>query len=172
MFDASKIDWKEVEAFFYEGHLRAGWVSGNKVRMDLLTGSKVARYYRRDLGLVFIDQWTQSPGSNKSAGSTMILYCGVGDDVLVPPIPIWIMQYRGWYEPEAIPLVKERLRAAYSHPGEFAGCRGLDASGFELLYQNDMFPRSHFRGFAGRERVVVGHARELGFHEYNGLALV
>ena len=154
---------KQIEAFFFRAMIE-GWASSaEKVRIDGMPGYKGVEF--KEGGLRLLDFWCTTLHSNKSAGTTTIWFHGV---------PLWFMSYGGYYEEEAIPVVKEALRRAYK-TRRFVGGRGLnldDLGGYS--YQNN--PRRNRRGFlsfAGREQVIsTGTGRLLGFHEYWGMSLL
>lgn len=166
------LDWNEVEQFFYRA-MAEGWASGKKVSIGP-DGCKHTSLCDSSLGFVLWDRWTHTPGSVYSAGTTLISYQGVGDNVFTPAVPIWIMQYGGFYTPNAGAFVRKVLLDAYQHPqGVFLGCRGpAIASNGALQYENSLNLRGSFLIFNGHETVRNLHQEEItGRHSYSGMAL-
>ncbi len=160
---------EEIQAFFFETML-SSWVGcGTKIEIPGMPGHWGFDYSEGDLRLV--DRYCVTPSSTMSAGTTTIWYCN---------IPIWVMQYAGFYtDPHVISFLKRALLKAYS-AGEFIGGRG------PRIYVEHPFvyvnrPTSNdFGQFAGREDIYdlvdgePSHTESvdsIGFHRYMGISL-
>ena len=167
------IDWKEVEAFFYQAML-GGWATGENSNVDPYTGYKTFSTRRTDLPYSLVDRWTNTPESDLSSGTTTICWAPRS---CPDAIPIWTMHYGGLYVREATTLVKDALKHAYQNPRSmpFMGCRG--PMGFKstgIVYQNlvDYQDTVPFRRFSGTEKVVTTGGLQLGYHQYFGMSLI
>ena len=109
------------------------------------------------------DTWIQISGNPYSGGSTTINY----DD-----IPVWLMQYRGWYAKEVIDFLQGALASNYRN-GFFSAGRGPDSySQGDLLYLNEIV-RNDFADFECKEKVLhMPTATLKGYHNCSGLLLL
>ena len=158
----------ELEAFFFRAML-AGYVASaskktKKTTIPELPGSKKIVHQEEDLKLV--DFYFVSAKSYHSYGTTIIYDQGV---------PVWMMQYGGWYFQEAIPVLKQALRSAYGK-SHFFGGRGpakFSLKEFRATYRNDIHRSSSFRKFSGNEEILMVPAGAIlphryGSHQYFG----
>lgn len=136
-----------------------GWAAGEKpATHPEFPGRKFLRGVDGDF--LLIDTWTQhEPECDASSGSTTLLF---------QRVPIWVMQYGGWYGVEGSALVQRALARNYEN-GVFNGGRGPDIyrSG-SLVYENTVL-KPDFTDFTGQERVLDGNSRTFhGQHQYFG----
>ncbi|MDP3794884.1 MAG: hypothetical protein Q8R13_03085 [bacterium] len=157
---------QEVEWVFFDAMVH-GWAAGaEKIPIPHMPGAKGVAYQRGDWYV--LDHYRTTPYSGKSSGEIDIWY----QDNLV-----WAMQFRGEYEEQAIPLLKEALRDSY-FLRRFVGGRGpvsfRRARFGTLVYINDYDSRRNsFTDFRGREMIVDDlTGAELGWHEYRGMSMV
>lgn len=118
------------------------------------------RFVHKDRGLQVEDKWTSVSGSTQSYGRTVITRDG---------IPVWYMQYAGWYEDAATPHLKAALTESY-RDRMFIGGRGPRRFDSEkLIYRNVLGPNSGFTAFHGREFIRArDNGAMLGVHYYSG----
>ena len=155
---------------FFEG-MSCGWASGAKPKHDFpFHGAKGYEFNPRLIGrsnnfslyLKLLDYFFVNSETLTSYGTTIILYCGN---------PVWAMNYGGWYDEEAILLVKKVLLDAYS-ACKFFGGRGQSTKSYDLEYVNKAFPDC-FKSFSSQEYVWnFKNGKELGFHNYHGGLLI
>ncbi len=157
------MDVLEVRSFFFMA-MSEGWAAAGdkKIVIADMPGYKALSF--RDGDFYLLDRYCVNPNTLKSAGTTTIWFQG---------IPVWVMNYGGFYEEEEIAFLKRALLWTYQRC-IFVGCRGLNGyvEGLEssLLYVN------HFRGdfarFDGHEEIFrVKNGASLGFHEYEGMSM-
>jgi len=151
----------EVQDMFFEA-MTAGHASLTspsspaKGTIVELRGSKTFTHAR--IPWKVVDVYLVTPLSTRSGGMTVISYEGV---------PVWMMQYFGEYEKQAISCLKAALREAYSRD-EFIGGRGpLKLVYGKYEYQNHPV-LSTFERFSGFESVTRGVGAILGTHQYHG----
>ncbi|MEI6238099.1 MAG: hypothetical protein WCP15_01020 [bacterium] len=129
-------------------------------------------------GFKVVDLWEVTPFGNFSFGTIRVIYMG---------IPVWIMQYQGYYEKDVIPFLKLALATSYSRH-EFTGGRGptmfeveeMESPYHGLRYENHfqkVGEKTDWRKFDGEEKILRGsgmgkHAVRVGYHEYSGLLLL
>ncbi len=157
----AKIDAKELEQVWLDA-MAAGWVSGSKSEiLPRYPHTQLSRYMSPDSRFVVEDHWLSLPGVDASSGETHIYLDGV---------PVWVMQYYGWYDHLAIPVLKEALSINYLKNRIFFGGRGPNK--YEcgnVYYFNYPNPGSSFKEFAGREDVMdVSLGIKRGYHRYQG----
>jgi len=155
------VDIAEVQAFFFRA-MREGYAgSGQKTEVADMPGYKEIRFSEGDFLLV--DRYCVAPNLVKSAGTTTIWFDGV---------PVWVMNYGGYYEEEAISILKRALSTAYQREEFFGGRGQFVFTNGGLLYTNH--PRlNDFARFEGREEVFGTTGRtSLGFHDYWGMSLL
>lgn len=171
--DWTRLDWNEIEAFFYRAMLTSGYPS-EKPNIWEEGGHRKIRHQEGLLRLE--DIWTHTPHSEWSAGTTTI-YREVGGELAPNLVPIWVMQYSGFYRGKTATLyLKKILREAYQNPETSLGCRGpreVKDAGFKYNNVVETFLRTKFFRFAGWEELwnVAGN-RLAGRHFYRGTALV
>src|SRR3989338_2436215 len=103
-----------VKNFFFEGASLA-WAGGGEYRpMPGMPRYKVFEYSDTSGVFVLKDWYFTIPGSRQSGGGTAIWVLGT---------PVWQMAFGGWYDEEAVPVVKEALLSAYARK-QFNGGRG------------------------------------------------
>lgn len=163
----NKPSLAEVQEFFFRGMI-GGWAAGGGIfTMPGMPGYEGIVLEEEHFRL--LDLWLTTPLSTKSFGTTTIWWREAAESVW---IPVWFMQYGGWYEEEAIPLVQAALSETYAK-SEFHGCRGPGyVLSDDLVYMNT--PRlSGFGRFEGQEEVRRYSSNELlGVHEYSGMSLL
>ncbi|MBX4189656.1 hypothetical protein KW785_03660 [Candidatus Parcubacteria bacterium] len=151
----------EIQKFFFEAMLQ-GWAGGAaKTEMPGMPDFKKIEYEHD--GFKLLDCYSKSLGSRFSGGWTVIWFEG---------IPVWMMSYSGQYDPVAIPLLKEALKASYEHR-RFEGGRGpVNFSRNGLTYSNQT-GNWKFEQFDGREAIHrIDDGRYLGHHQYSGHILI
>jgi len=153
------ISSEELQAFFFRAMIN-GWANNPpKVTLPGLPGFKAIIFEEGPLKLV--DAYSKTPGSIRSGGMTIIYH---------DTVPVWMMQYSGGYEKDAIPFLKEALLAAYQ-AGQFNGGRGPNHFSTErrFTYYNTT-ESSPFEKFRGREHVLdMNYADPVrGYHVYQG----
>lgn len=158
------LDIKEIEiqSFFFRAMV-SGWASGGeKIKIAAMPLYKAMPFREGDFYL--LDCYCVNKKSLKSAGTTTIWYRDV---------PVWMMNYGGFYEESAIAFLKRALLRAYNKQ-EFVGGRGpaFYSENTGLNYANRPL-LGDFAKFEGREAVFNASGREsLGFHEYWGMSLL
>src|SRR3989344_4922518 len=97
------MDARQIGIFFFDA-MKQGWATPvKKIPIPQLPGSKSISFRSGELSL--LDYYFVTPGFNSSYGTTVIW---------VAEIPVWIMHYGGFYDKQAISLLKAALRNAYS----------------------------------------------------------
>ena len=161
-----------IEKCFFKG-MKRGWASGAKAKPDFpFNGAKGYVYYPLATrkfdqhldSLVLFDYFFVHPESRASYGTTIILYRGSS---------VWIMNYGGCYDKEAIPIVKKSLMAAYNN-NCFLGGRGVDMVDGDLEYENNILPHDDSFGRFDSEETVrnIKTGEELGGHLFHGGLLI
>lgn len=165
---------QELQDFFLEVMTNHSWASGVKATPCEGVLSGYVEIIKGNGRLILLDRWCSNQFGQCSSGTTTIsVFC---DDVWQP---VWVMDYRGWYEKEASRFVKQALLNAYKQ-GTFNGGRGLavDDSSPPMKYLNTVIPGSTFEKFAGFEtvntiNVFADYERPcLGWHKYSGMLLL
>lgn len=160
-----KVKIERLMEFFFEAMLNGYVVSGPKSVMRELPGNKMFRYKSKDGKLLLIDQYCvgekeENSFEEYSFGSTIIYY--IEDE---KPIPVWYMNYGGWYNKEVIYLLKKVLKEAYSKK-IFIGGRGESCLDNKLIYENDY--KGNFRGFTGMDNIYGSKYEHYGGYQYFG----
>lgn len=94
----------EIKKFFFEASL-AGWAgNGKKTTLPELPMLKVYIYEKGRFR--YVDLYYAYASGKQSFGQTTIWYDG---------IPVWGMQFGGYYPEDVIPFLKTALRNTYSH---------------------------------------------------------
>ncbi len=163
---------ERVGTFFYRA-MAKGWVNGAKeIADDHWPGFRIIEQIDGQWKLT--DAYCVVPGSPKSWGFTTIWRDN---------LPVWVMNYGGWYEKRALKFLKGVLRNAYGN-NEFHGGRGesgltLERDGKRLEYVN-VVNESSFEHFSGCERILEHDVKPggdihgtlvVGEHEYWGMML-
>lgn len=154
------VDMTQVQQFFFKAMIR-GWAAGvQKIKIAEMPGYKAIPFQEGEFRL--LDCYCVNPHSQMSAGTTTIWFQGV---------PVWVMNYGGYYEERAILFLKRALLETYEAQ-RFVGGRGpIMYSEGPLVYVNT--PRLNgFVGFEGHEKVFDLAGVQLGYHTYSGMGLV
>lgn len=156
------VDIKKVEEFFFKAMIE-GW-AGNGKKVNIFPGFK-SFVISDGKGFQLCDNYCVNKESKKSVGTTLIL---------VDNVPVWTMNYRGFYEDWAIDFLKHALLKAYE-TGNFVGGRGPENyhPGGELFYINNVV-ENNFSGFYGYE-TIIGYGdndKVGGYHRYAGMSLI
>ncbi|MCX6712951.1 MAG: DUF5680 domain-containing protein [Candidatus Vogelbacteria bacterium] len=159
----SQLHIEVLDAFF--DAMLAGYTAETKpakVPVPELPGAKCTKFTQGRYQV--IDLWWTGVDPRHSFGQTIITRDGV---------PIWQMGYAGWYEPEAIPFLKEALRETYAKR-IFLGGRGPVHYQKTLEYCNRIDIDQSWKKFQGREDVYQRskQSKLLGYHEYRGGLLI
>ena len=160
--DNLNIEEIEIQSFFFKAMV-SGWASGvEKIKIADMPMYKAMPFREGDFYL--IDRYCVNKKSLKSAGTTTIWYRDV---------PVWVMNYGGFYEESVIAFLKNALFDAYSEQ-EFVGGRGpLSYSELEGLNYVNRPLLGDFAKFEGREEIFsASSGKSLGFHEYWGMSLL
>lgn len=166
-----EVNLKTMKDCFFKAILcgYASFIDGNKLpdgvrevrsEYSLVNEKKETVFFDK---YVVIDNWITTPLSEFSAGITTIYY---------DQIPIWRMDYSGYYKKDAIKFLKEALAKNYNE-GVFLGGRGPRIfKNQNLIYRNN--PRiPDFENFEGIERIVNEETgEEMGCHKYFGVSLL
>lgn len=152
-----------AKAAFFEA-MMDGYAGGDckkSIKTKTPDGRTVIEFTTGDYKV--IDDYRTTPHSNKSAGTTTILY---KND------PVWWMSYGGWYKKEAIPFLKASLKKEYGR-GVFFGGRGPGSCTRENLVYINFVENGSFSEFNGREEIVDRESFEtMGSHKYYGMSLL
>jgi hypothetical protein len=150
----------EVQEFFFKAMVQGWAVGGQKIKIADMPGYKAIPF--RDGDFYLLDCYCVTPNSPKSAGATTIWF---------RDMPVWVMNYGGLYDKEAIPFLKRALLKAYEARHFFGGRGPFVFAEGSLIYFNQ--PRVNmFDKFEGREEVFDFKAGfSLGWHEYWGMNL-
>ncbi len=108
-----------------------------------------------------VDFYFKNPGSEKSAGETMIWHKNV---------PVWMMIYGGSYPKIVIPFLKKCLGRAYLEQ-RFYGGRGPEFMEEEPFTYVNRF-HGTFTSFKGEERIYDKSGTRFGYHWYQGMSLL
>lgn len=155
------MDTAQIQSFFFKAMV-GGWaVGGQKIKIADMPGYKAIPF--RDGDFYLLDRYCVTPNSPKSAGTTTIWFQG---------IPVWLMNYGGFYEESAIAFLKRTLCKTYE-AHQFVGGRGpLVCIEGSLIYVNQPC-LNDFAKFEGREQILdAENGMSLGFHEYWGFSLL
>ncbi|MEK7200530.1 MAG: hypothetical protein AAB672_00135 [Patescibacteria group bacterium] len=162
---------KEAQEVFFEAMLD-GYCGERKHSTKTSTpdGRKVITFVKGDFTV--IDEYRVTPHSDKSAGTTSILFKG---DL------VWWMSYGGHYLKYTIPLLKAIMKANYER-GVFNGGRGpenvrcKDVNLMNVVYDATEYTNvgtGDFSLFKGREEIFdLTFSRSLGFHIYFGMSML
>lgn len=168
------IDWKAVENYYFDVMRRVGWLSYDA---RTINRDGYVRWAHEERGhFRFKDQWHEFTNSRHSMGGGCIW-----QRFRKEWIPIWGMQYGGWYEKEVTPHLKTVLRSSCDEHlrRPFQGCRGPEEEWIDdtLVYQNLLSPHLEktFRQFASHERMLKypkgfesGKSVSMGYHNVSG----
>ena len=145
----------------YFDSMNAGYLSDK--RPSIISAQNFTRgftYKSPCMRFVVDDRWHFNAGRH-TVGETLIYYDGM---------PVWGMQYRDWYDPRAIPVLKMALAQTCHANREFLGGRGPIRFEHGMVhYTNTVHPGSTFDEFSGIEGIInVNSATELGVGRYMG----
>ncbi len=156
----------EMKDVFFEG-MNAGYANSSKKKSVLwLPGSKTIEYIRGPWRV--IDTYHVTQLSSRSGGTMIISY---EED------PVWMMQYFGEYEEDAIPCLKAALRDAYTKKNFFGGRGPFEFVHGDFVYQNPP-EKSRYCEFGelfyGEESVCNKNkgGRLCGWHTYHGGSMI
>ena len=155
------MDIAQIRSFFFKAMMEGWAMNAQEIKTTDAPGYTSIPFREGDFYL--LDRYCVSPNSSKSAGTTTIWF---------QDIPVWLMNYGGFYEKRTIACLKEALQRTYG-VHQFVGGRGprMHSKG-SLVYVNQ--PRlNDFAKFEGREEIFDIESGELfGFHEYWGISLL
>ena len=155
-------NYRTIEQIFYNA-MRVGYALGTLPTIESeMSGAKGIPYQEGYFYL--LDSWETNPDTNRFMGEIKIWR---------NKIPVWGMQYFGYYPEYVQKFLKEVLLASYEKR-EFIGGRGprhIEDSECVLVYTNKLTPGSEFWGFSGSEAIIdkrraksnVGWCRYQGF---------
>jgi hypothetical protein len=154
-----------AKKFFFEA-MRHGWASGEaKFVATEFRGWKEKTWFYKNPdfpNFVLVDKYETVSDSRVSHGRKSISYLDV---------PIWFMDYGGWYDKEVIPFLKEALMLAYSSE-VFCGGRGRASFTRNEAYPGMLYINQgeflNFAGFRGRELATDPFGKPRGEHNYFG----
>lgn len=151
----------QIQSFFFKAMV-GGWaVGGKKIKIADMPGYKAIPF--RDGDFYLLDRYCVTPNSPKSAGTTTIWF---------QDVPVWLMNYGGFYEESVIKFLKRALRKTYE-THQFVGGRGPLVHVKDLLVYVNQPRLNDFAKFEGREEVFNAESgASLGFHEYWGFSLL
>ena len=153
----------EMKTIFFEA-MNVGYATDAPKKQSILwlPNNQTIEYKRGQWRVV--DTYHVTQLGPRSGGTTLIAY---------EETPIWMMQYFGEYEKEAIQCLKAALRTAYENK-QFFGGRGPESFQCgEYVYTNSS-PRNVWRNhnfgdrFNGEEEICDSRARLYGWHTYQG----
>lgn len=145
----------EMQRMFFEAMLVGYAGTPKKTQIVELPGSKHI-VFEKGHWLV-TDTYLVTPVSDRSFGTTVIYH---------DRIPVWMMQYLGWYDEGATPCLKAALYAAYG-TWEFVGGRGFKR--FEHgNYRYTNRAKGTMRDFSGDEEIRDANDKLCGYHSYRG----
>ncbi|MDD2657138.1 MAG: DUF5680 domain-containing protein [Candidatus Pacebacteria bacterium] len=159
----------EAQDVFFDG-MQAGYASSSKKGTIVeLPGFKLIPAYVCGPWKV-IDGYHVTPLSPASGGTTIISY-EISIAAAKKDVPVWMMQYFGWYYEEVIPCLKAALRESYGKK-EFRGGRGPDfweskSPVFHYTNKSDVFENT-FGCFRGEESIETPGGATMGVHRYQG----
>lgn len=155
------MDIAEIQSFFFKAMVK-GWAKGvEEISVANMPGYKAIPFQEGDFYL--IDKYCVTPYSQKSAGTTTIWF---------KQNPVWVMNYGGFYDEDAIDCLKLALRQAYERQ-QFVGGRGPRIYVAKTLFYVNQPRFNSFTRFEGREEIFDRACGEsLGFHEYWGMSLL
>ncbi len=153
----TNLDTNFLQSFFIKSMLD-GFIAGKEPKASLRSGYVCLEFSSGEFH--YIDTWMglETP-KGSTHGEIIIFFRG---------IPVWYMQYCGYYPKQALPILKLGLTAAYGK-NLFVGGRGIPYLEFEnFKYTNHVdFDHNTFSDFKGFEKVHL-ERRSLGTHEYRG----
>jgi hypothetical protein len=120
-----------------------------------IPGSKTIEYLED--GWRVLDTYVVSPVSPFSGGTTIIYY---------RDLPVWMMQYNGYYHDDAIPCLKAALAANYEQK-VYNGGRGPESFEHEgFHYFNAPMSNEFFGRTSGQETIFNSQRKLRGVHLY------
>lgn len=154
------MDIKQIESFFFKAMVE-GWAIGSKkIKIADMPGYKAIPFRNGDFYL--LDCYCVTNNSPKSAGTTTIWF---------QDVPVWLMNYRGFYEESVIAFLKRALHKTYE-AHQFIGGRGpILYEEDDLVYMNHP-DHNDFADFDGDEEVFDADGTSFGYHKYWGMSLI
>ena len=153
---------RHAEAIFFLAMKQRYATKQEKGNIPQIPGSKTIEF-TADNGWRVLDTWVVTPHSPYSGGTT-IIYNG--------EIPMWMMQYVGWYDDCAISCLKAALKENYDK-GCFLGGRGPEFFKYGDFHYTNTVVLNTFHGHAvGEEKIFGANNRRLGFHRYQAQWLI
>ena len=150
----------EIESVFFAA-MQNGYASATQeITVPGMPGSRLIEFKQ---GIYTVkDFWFVAPNTPHSFGQTIIW---------ADEIPVWQMQYMGEYCEEAIPFLKQALKANYE-VGNFHGGRGprlyvANQDGFKYINDTDTPGFTYFQG----NETIYKNDVYLGSHRYQGSVL-
>lgn len=158
---------EEVQRFFFRAQ-RHGWAADAASHLvPDMPGYKEISF--REGNFTMIDRYCVNSDSKKSAGMKTIWF---------QDMPVWVMNYGGWYDKAVIPFLKDALCVAYAEETFFGGRGPLafregDDPQFQYLIYSNSPCKNDFREFRGSECIVAEDVQTLlGSHTYSGMSLL
>ncbi len=164
------LDIEYVEMLHFPRHafwcfmnaMKAGYASKpTKGTIVELPGSKTIEYTHEKFRL--LDSYIVTPQSGYSGGTIHEWWAA---------IPVWMMQFMGYYDEDAIPCLKAALNANYER-GVFYGGRG---PGFFLhdgyTYINTVEENDFHGHVRGKETIYNPAGNPVGWHRYQAMWMV
>jgi len=125
-----------------------------------LPGSKTIEYIENNWRV--IDTYVVTPQSPYSGGMTMLYY---------GPLPVFMMQYIGYYTEEAIPCLKAALKANYD-VNKFYGGRGPDIFQHEGFIYTNGAEGDFFTYSRASERIFNPNGEQVGWHHCHSVYML
>ncbi|MBY0472917.1 hypothetical protein K2Q00_01355 [Patescibacteria group bacterium] len=146
---------RQAHHHFMEAMKQGYAATPTKGTLAELPGSKTIEYVHGKWRT--IDTYIVTPNSSYSGGMTMLYY---------GPLPVFVMQYAGYYEGRAIHCLKAALKHTYD-AGKFNGGRGpglFSLAGF--TYVNHVEHSDFFGLSRGKEWICDMSGNTIGWHVY------
>ncbi len=142
--------------------MQAGYAkSPSKGTIKEMPGSKTIEYEKD--GFRLLDAYLVTPQSSFSGGMTTEWF---------HDIPVWMMQYFGSYDDDAIPCLKAALKMNYEQRLFFGG-RGPEFFTLDgYTYVNNVTENDFFGRSSGEERIFGPTGKLAGWHRHQSLYLV
>ncbi|MFA6269748.1 MAG: DUF5680 domain-containing protein [Candidatus Paceibacterota bacterium] len=167
--DVLKVDiLKGAKAAFFEAMLDgyAGGENRKSIKTSGNDGYTTITYTTEDSKYRVVDRYCTTPLSDWSAGTTTIFY-----RVNLIWVPVWWMEYNGFYYKNVIPFLKSAIRQSYEME-IFNGGRGPARYNDSGIEYNNIWS-GDFERFLGREEIEDKLNGELlGFHSFSGRSLL
>jgi len=156
---------EEIQKFFFKA-MKEGWAAnGKKFTIPALPNYKGIEFRSEKEDLRLLDFYCVTPNSSKSAGTTTIWH---------KDIPVWLINYGGFYKECAIPFLKNALQKTIEKR-EFLGGRGplvfVDEYAGLVYFNNPV--QNDFSKFYGHEQIFdILTENLLGYHDYWGFSML